>query len=96
MWRGGYDNGQMWDEWTFDTTELSKGLKRAKAMASNVVHVTVILDDKKAIAAMLAIRELASSIIEDQPWNDEAKRIKTLARKLLKRVRINRFPGKER
>lgn len=58
-------------------------------MASNVVHVSIILDDKPAIAALMAIRISAAAIVSEQPWNDDAKRIRRLARKLLKRVRIN-------
>lgn len=60
-------------------------------MASNVVHVQVSLDDPKAIAHVMVIRDQAAMIVKDQPWNEEAKLIRRVARSLLKRLRIKRM-----
>ena len=59
-------------------------------MASATVYVTMRfpIRDRKAFAAVTQISVMAQEILEDQPWNDEAKRIADLASKLLKRARI--------
>ena len=57
-------------------------------MANSTVHVHLRVDpsDRKAMAALMMIRDLADDIAQEQPWNDDAKAIRKLARLVLKRA----------
>ena len=58
-------------------------------MASEpVVHVTIKLANRKAVRALKAVAELAAEIAEDQPWNDQAKRLAKAARYALENVTL--------
>ena len=53
-------------------------------------YCRVKLRDRKAMAALMAIRSAAESIQADQPWNEDAKQIERLAARLLRRIEVRR------
>ena len=60
------------------------------AHATAYVEVTLSLDTRRSMAALMLIRQEAESIIENQPWNDEAKNIARLAKRLLRQIKVRR------
>lgn len=56
------------------------------ASVNATVHIRINPDDRKTLAALMLIRNLAESIAHEQPWNDDAKAIKRLAKRVLKRA----------
>lgn len=57
-------------------------------MANVTATVTIHIEpsDRKTLAALMMIRELSGSISNEQPWNEDAKAINRLARRVLKRA----------
>jgi hypothetical protein len=57
-------------------------------MAKPVAQITVVVTNPRVLRALRKLRDEAADLVEDQPWNQEVKRLHKLANRAIRYVTL--------